>query len=283
MELSLNIKGQLTLLNRPHILAIVNLTPDSFYDGGKYQGEGQFIHRVEQCLAEGADWLDLGAQSTRPGAKEIGADAEWELLAPRLRWLQEHHPTIPLSIDTYHASVAARALDAGAALINDIGGGTLDPDMFATIARYRVPYVLMHTPAHPRAMQQHTAYGDVVGDVMGHLAKQRRKLLDLGVNDVIIDPGFGFGKTTEQNFQLFEAIPEFLRLFTHPLLVGVSRKSMVYKTLGTTAADALPGSLALHALAAWQGAHILRVHDVAETVQVVKMVSSVQNPRHAGT
>lgn len=281
MELSLNLKGQLIALNRPHIMAIVNLTPDSFYDGGRYQGETQFVQRVEQCISEGADWLDLGAQSTRPGAQEIGAAAEWKMLAPRLKWLQEHMPHVPVSVDTYHAEVAARAIDAGAALINDIGGGTLDSEMFNTIARYRVPYILMHTPAHPSQMQNHTQYTDVVGEVVSHLAKQRRKLLDLGVNDIILDPGFGFGKTMEQNFQLFQSLPELLHLFENPILVGISRKSMVYKASGITPDQGLPGTLALHTLAAWQGAHILRVHDVAETVQVLKMVSYVQNPGHA--
>lgn len=281
MLLSLNLNGRLMPLDRPRIMGIVNLTADSFYDGGRYLKEADFIQRAQACIREGADILDLGAQSTRPGAAEVGAEEEWNQLRPRLEWLVKHHPEVPVSVDTYHASVAEKAAGAGAAMINDISGGTFDPEMFSVMARIRLPYVLMHTPGRPENMQNQTGYKNVVTEVTSHLARRLRQLLDLGLNDVVIDPGFGFGKTREQNYRLFAALPHFVQTFNRPVVVGISRKSMVYGLLGKGAEEALEGSTALHALALSAGAHLLRVHDVAAAADVVKVVTSVQNPANA--
>jgi dihydropteroate synthase len=259
-------------------MGILNLTPDSFHDGGAWNDTGRAVAQAERMLREGADVLDLGAQSTRPGAEQVGADEEWARLAPVLSALRNAHPDALLSIDTFHASVARRALDAGADLINDVSGGDADPEMWKVVADARAPYVLMHMQGTPATMQANPTYTDVVSDVYQNLQTKLFRAYDAGVTDVIADVGFGFGKTVAHNYALLDALPEFQALQC-PLLVGVSRKSMIQKVLDVPSDDALNGTTVLHAWAVDRGAHLLRVHDVAEAVEVVKLHAALQDSR----
>ena len=267
---TINCRGRLVSLSRPKVMAIVNLTPDSFYSGSRCPSADEALARAEEALAQGADILDLGAYSTRPGAAEVSADEEWKRLQPVLTEIRQRHPQAIISIDTFRSSVAEQAVGAGADIINDVSGGTLDEQMLATVARLQVPYVLMHMRGTPATMQQHTNYGNLFADVVAELSQQLRRLTDLGVHDVIIDPGFGFAKTLEQNYELFARLAEF-SIFNRPVLVGISRKSMIYKLFGITPEQSLSATAALNMLALHGGASILRVHDVPEAVQVVKM------------
>jgi dihydropteroate synthase len=251
-------------------MAIVNVTPDSFYSGSRCPSTEAALARAEEALVQGAEILDLGAYSTRSGAAEVPAEEEWQRLQPVVTKLRRRHPQAVISIDTFRSSVAERAVDAGADIINDVSGGTLDEQMFASVARLQVPYVLMHMRGTPATMQQHTNYNNLVADVMSELSQPLRRLTDMGVHDVIIDPGFGFAKTLEQNYELFAHLAEF-SVFDRPLLVGISRKSMIYKLFGITPEQSLCATTALNMLALQGGASILRVHDVPEAVQVVKM------------
>ena len=259
-------------------MGILNLTPDSFHDGGAWNDTGRAVAQAERMLREGADVLDLGAQSTRPGAEQVGADEEWARLSPVLTALRKAHPDALLSIDTFHASVARRALDAGADLINDVSGGDADPEMWKVVADARAPYVMMHMQGTPATMQANPTYTDVVSDVYQNLQTKLFRAYDAGVTDVIADVGFGFGKTVAHNYALLDALPEFNALQC-PVLVGVSRKSMIQKVLDVPSADALNGSTTLHAWAVDRGAHILRVHDVAEAVEVVKLHNALRESR----
>lgn len=267
---TINCRGRLIDLSLPKVMAIVNVTPDSFYSGSRCPSTEAALARAEEALVQGADILDLGAYSTRPGAADVPADEEWQRLQPVVTELRRRHPQVVISIDTFRSSVAERAVDAGADIINDVSGGTLDDQMFATVAQLKVPYVLMHMRGTPATMQQHTIYNNLVADVMSELSQPLRRLTDLGVHDVIIDPGFGFAKTLEQNYELFAHLAEF-SIFDRPLLVGISRKSMIYKLFGITPEQSLCATTALNMLALQGGASILRVHDVPEAVQVVKM------------
>ena len=267
---TINCRGRLIDLNRPKVMAIVNVTPDSFYSGSRCPSTDEALARAEEALAQGADILDLGAYSTRPGAAEVPAEEEWQRLQPVVTELRRRHPPVVISIDTFRSSVAERAVEAGADIINDVSGGTLDDQMFATVARLQVPYVLMHMRGTPATMQQHTNYNNLVADVISELSRPLRRLTDMGVHDVIIDPGFGFAKTLEQNYELFAHLAEF-SIFDRPVLVGISRKSMIYKLFGITPEQSLSATTALNMLALQGGASILRVHDVPEAVQVVKM------------
>ena len=267
---TINCRGRLIDLNRPKVMAIVNVTPDSFYSGSRCPSTDEALARAEEALLQGADILDLGAYSTRPGAAEVPAEEEWQRLQPVVTELRRRHPQAVISIDTFRSSVAERAVEAGADIINDVSGGTLDDQMFATVARLQVPYVLMHMRGTPSTMQQHTNYSNLVADVISELSRPLRRLTDMGVLDVIIDPGFGFAKTLEQNYELFAHLAEF-SIFDRPVLVGISRKSMIYKLFGITPEQSLSATTALNMLALQSGASILRVHDVPEAVQVVKM------------
>lgn len=252
------------------MMAIVNVTPDSFYSGSRCPSTEAALARADEALAQGADILDLGAYSTRPGAAEVPADEEWQRLQPVVTELRRRHPQAVISIDTFRSGVAERAVDAGADIINDVSGGTLDDQMFATVARLQVPYILMHMRGTPATMQQHTNYNNLFADVIGELSQPLRRLTDLGVHDVIIDPGFGFAKTLEQNYELFAHLAEF-SVFNRPVLVGISRKSMIYKLFNITPEQSLSATTALNLLALQSGASILRVHDVPEAVQMVAM------------
>ena len=258
--------------NTPLIMGILNVTEDSFYDGGKYRTEEAVLNRAAQILAEGGDIIDIGAMSTKPNAKELPEEGELTKIIHTVRLLRGRFPDAVISVDTYRATVAKAAIESGADIINDISGGTFDPDMIPTVGKLQVPYVLMHTPAKPAEMQQHTEYKDILGEMLQFFGRQIEKLHEHAVHDIILDPGFGFGKTLEQNYFLMKNLEAFHEL-GYPLLVGISRKSMIYKLLGTTPHHALTGTIALNTVALMKGAAILRVHDVKEAVETRKIVS----------
>lgn len=272
---SLNLRGTLMSLDTPCIMGILNITDDSFYPNSRVNSTLAACHRAAQMLDEGAHILDVGATSTRPGAALSTPDQEWQRLKPALGELRKNFSHAAISVDTYHSVVAQQAADMGADIINDVSGGTFDAHMFETVAKLRLPYILMHTPAPPAVMQQHTDYKHVVQEVIFDLSQKIQKLHALGLNDVVIDPGFGFGKTIEQNFIMLKQLSDF-SILNKPMLVGVSRKGMIYKTLGTTPDKALNGSSVLHTIALERGAHILRVHDVKEAAEVIKLVKALQ-------
>ncbi|GAB5558092.1 MAG: dihydropteroate synthase [Schleiferiaceae bacterium] len=252
-------------------MGILNITPDSFYDGGKLSGPGQVLAQAHKLVAEGAHILDIGAYSTRPGAEDISIAKEWERLESVLDLLKENLPNTPLSVDTFRSDIARKAVEKGAHIINDISGGDLDPEMFDAVAEMSVPYVCMHTRGTPQNMTQLTDYDDLVGDIILDLSKKINTLRDKKVNDVIIDPGIGFAKTPQQNFELIARLAEF-SVLDEPLLIGLSRKSMIYKTLDVTPEESLNGTTVLHALALERGAKILRVHDAKEASQAITLL-----------
>lgn len=252
-------------------MGILNVTEDSFYDGGKYTTETAVLERATQILSEGGDIIDIGAMSTRPNALEIPENEEISRIVKAVKVVREKFPEAVLSIDTYRASVAKVAVEAGADMINDISGGTFDPDMIPTVGELQVPYCLMHTTAKPSDMQQHTEYNDILADMLQFFGQQLEKLHAHHVHDIIIDPGFGFGKTLEQNYFLMDNLEVFQQLGL-PILVGISRKSMIYKLLGTTPDGALNGTTVLNTIALMKGTDILRVHDVKEAVEVRKIL-----------
>ena len=257
--------------SRPLVMGIVNVTPDSFYAGSRAMAADDIECRVRQLADEGADILDLGACSTRPGSEPPTADEELRRLELAMQCVRRAAPGIITSVDTWRASVARHCVEAlGVDIVNDVSGGTLDPDMWPTVARLGVPYVLMHMRGTPATMQSHTSYNDVVADVTAELADKLAALRQIGVERVILDPGFGFAKTLEQNYQLLAGL-ERLRELGAPLLVGVSRKSMIYKALGITPDEALTGTTVVNTIALMHGAHILRVHDVKAAVQAVAL------------
>ena len=253
-------------------MGILNVTEDSFYDGGKYRTDDAVLERATRILSEGADIIDIGAMSTRPNAIEIPENEELNRIVNATKLVRKHFPEAVISIDTYRASVAKAAVESGAAMINDISGGTFDPDMISTVGQLQVPYCLMHTTAKPSEMQQHTEYKDILADMLQFFGTQLAKLHENHVHDIIIDPGFGFGKTLEQNYFLMKNLEVFQQL-GYPLLVGISRKSMIYKLFGTTPDQALNGTTVLNTVALMKGADILRVHDVKEAVEVRKIVA----------
>jgi len=257
-------------------MGILNVTPDSFYVESRKQTEADIHARIETILEEGGGIIDVGGYSSRPGGADVSLDEEMERLAPALRILNRHYPDAVWSIDTFRAIIARRCVeDYGAAIINDISGGA-DAEMFATVARLQTPYILTHTTGTPQTMQQQTAYDNLIVDIRKYFADKVYALELLGVNDIILDVGFGFGKTLEQNYHLLRRLADFA-LFERPLLVGLSRKSMIYQFLGTTPADSLNGTTALHTLALLGGAHILRVHDVRQAVETVRLVDQYRN------
>ena len=274
---SLNLHGRLVVIDRPWVMGIVNVTTDSFYSGSRTIDEQSLAARVRQLVAEGADVIDLGACSTRPGSEPVPAGDEADRLAMALNVVQGVAPGVMTSVDTYRAGVARRCVDEwGADIINDISGGTLDGDMFATVARLRVPYVLTHMRGTPATMSQMTDYDDVAADVLEWMARRIDELRQMGVADVIADPGFGFAKTLEQNYELLSQLEAFHAL-NAPLLVGVSRKRMIYEALDCTADEALNGTTACNTTALLQGAHILRVHDVKAAVECRAIAGRMMN------
>lgn len=259
-------------MERPQVMGILNVTPDSFFEGSRTPGADSVEHRVRQMIADGADMIDVGGYSSRPGAPEVPVEEEMRRVALGVKAVRSVSADIPVSVDTFRASVARMAVEeCGADVVNDISGGALDSDMFAAVAAMRVPYILMHMRGTPQTMQQLTDYSDVAADVAAELSAPLRKLHELGVADVIVDPGFGFSKTLEQNYELMRGLPYVERVLGCPLLVGVSRKSMITRLCGITPAEALPGTIALNAAAILSGAAIVRVHDVAPAVQALRV------------
>lgn len=264
-----NCRGRLLDLSKPVVMGILNCTPDSFFDGGKHSASG-IIEKAEQMIRDGAVILDVGGQSSRPGAERISADEEWKRIEPVLQGLQRYHEKVFISCDTFYSDVAQRAIDAGVHMINDISFGRIDPALLSTVARNKVPYVLMHMQGEPQHMQANPQYDDVVQDVYRFFFDALYDLHQKGICDIIIDPGFGFGKTVAHNYALLKHLPLFKTL-GKPILAGLSRKSMINRVLNTAPVDALNGTTALNMLALQQGAAILRVHDVKEAVQSVRL------------
>jgi dihydropteroate synthase len=257
-------------------MAILNITPDSFYDGGSYQNEKKVLQKVEQFITEGADIIDIGAYSSRPGAIHISLEEEKSRLLPVLKTINTHFPKITLSIDTFRSEIAKISLEEGAEMINDISGGELDSKMFELIAHYKVPYVIMHMRGNPQNMQKNISEGEIVEEVENYFKNKLQILSNIGVNNVILDVGFGFGKSLNQNFDLLRNLSKF-KDFEKPLLVGISRKSMLYKTLETTPDKVLNATSVVHTLALLNGASILRVHDVQEAKEVVTILNKYFN------
>lgn len=273
----INVANRLLDLGEPQVMGILNVTPDSFYKESRKQSEAEIAGRAAQIVEEGAGIIDIGAYSSRPGAADVPEDEELRRLATALRIVRRTAPQAIISIDTFRASVAKACVEEyGAHIINDISGGKLDPDMFRTVAQLHVPYILMHMRGTPQDMQQHTDYGDITCDVLRHLGEQAEKLHEMGVADVILDPGFGFAKTLEQNYRLMAHLHDFKALQL-PLLVGISRKSMIYRLLDRTPQEALNGTTVLHTIALMNGANILRAHDVRQAVEAVKIVRKMQS------
>ncbi len=272
----LKVGNKLIDFSRPKIMGILNLTPDSFYDGGRYREEKQWLEQTRKMLEEGADIIDLGAVSTRPGAALVGIKEEQQRLLPPLKLLVRNFSEALFSIDTYHAETAARCVDNGAHLINDISGGTFDDKMFDTIARLQVPYILMHIHGAPQTMQLQPLGKNVARQVRTFFENKVAALQEKGVRNIILDTGFGFGKTLEANYELLKNL-ESTRIDNLPLLAGVSRKSMINKVLGTKASEALNGTTVLHTLALLNGANLLRVHDVKEASEAIALVEFYRN------
>lgn len=271
-----NVGGRLFDLSEPQVMGIVNLTPDSFHAGSRVQTEAAIAERTLQMQTEGASILDVGACSTRPGSHEISAEEEMARLRDGLTVVRREAPDMVLSVDTYRADVARMCVEEfGVHIINDISGGQLDARMFCTVASLRVPYILTHLHGNPFSDKQEQLEGDVLNHVFISLAERINRLRDMGVADIILDPGFGLGKTQRQNFALMRALPDF-REFGLPLLVGISRKRMVWQTLHTTPADALNGTTVLNTMALMAGVNILRVHDVAPAMEAVRLVKALR-------
>ncbi|MGE4287752.1 MAG: dihydropteroate synthase [Salinivirgaceae bacterium] len=267
----INCKGRLIDLSVPKVMGILNITPDSFYSKSRVSEKEQVKQIVAKMLADGADFIDVGAYSTRPGANFVSEEEEWNRVEPVLQLIQNEFPDTLISIDTFRASVAQRAVNHfGVALINDISAGCLDADMFDTVADLKVPYIIMHMIGTPQDMQQHVSYDHLMQDVFTYFAEKIERLKKLQIPDVIIDPGFGFSKTLEQNYEVLSKLDEFL-IFERPVLVGVSRKSMIYKQLNIEPERALNGTTVLNTLALTKGANILRVHDVKEAREAVEL------------
>ena len=272
----INVNGSLLDLSVPCVMGILNITPDSFYAGSRMQTEAEIIARAQQILDEGAGIIDIGAYSSRPNAENVSPHEEMERLRMGFEILRKTHPGAVISVDTFRADVARMCVEEyGVAIINDIAAGEMDTDMFRTVAELNVPYIMMHMQGTPQNMQKHPHYDNLLKEVFFYFAQKVQQLRDLGMKDIILDPGFGFGKTVEHNYELLAHLEEF-RIFELPLLVGVSRKSMIYRLLGGTPQDALNGTTVLDTICLLKGADILRVHDVREAVETVKIVEAMR-------
>lgn len=277
----INVNGSLIDLSTPCVMGILNVTPDSFYEGSRMQTEAEIARRVEQIIGEGAGMIDVGAYSSRPNAENVSPREEMERLRMGLAILRKVQPDAVVSVDTFRADVARMCVEEyGVAIINDIAAGEMDKDMFRAVADLNVPYIMMHMQGTPQNMQQHPRYDNLLKEIFLYFARKVQQLRDLGVKDIILDPGFGFGKTVEHNYELLAHLEEF-RVFKLPLLVGVSRKSMIYRLLGTTPQEALNGTTVLDTISLMKGADILRVHDVKEAVETVKIVEAMRRGKAA--
>lgn len=273
----INVNGKLMDLTQPQVMGILNVTPDSFYAASRKQTEEEIAARARQILDEGASIIDIGAYSSRPNAENISPEEEMRRLSAGLEIINKVCPGAIISVDTFRAEVAERCVkEYGVALINDIAAGEMDARMFETVAELNVPYIMMHMQGTPQNMQLTPHYDNLLQEIFLYFAKKVQQLHDLGVNDIILDPGFGFGKTLEHNYELMNSLEEF-RTFKLPLLVGVSRKSMIYKLLGGTPQEALNGTAVLNTIALMKGADILRVHDVQAAVEAVKIVEKIRS------
>ena len=272
--MTINCKGKLIDLTTPKVMGILNLTPDSFYDGGNYQDENGIFLQVEKMLTEGATFIDVGAYSSRPGAKHISEKEELQRSIPIVKKLIAKFPNILLSIDTFRSEVAKQCIEQGAALINDISAGEMDVKMMQTVGDLNVPYIMMHMNGTPQNMQQNPVYNNVTQDLLYYFSQKVALARSFGINDVVIDPGFGFGKTNAHNFQLLNEL-ELFKNIELPLLIGLSRKSMIYKTLNSDAQNALNGTTSLNTISLFKGANILRVHDVKEAMECVTLIQNL--------
>ena len=272
---TLNLGGRLIPLDTPKIMGILNVTPDSFYDGGKFPDEKEILKHVERMLADGADFIDVGGYSSRPGAEDIQIGEEVKRSIPVIKAIIKSFPESFISIDTFRTEVARQAIEEGAVMVNDISGGELDQGMFDLVASHHIPYVLMHMRGAPQTMNSMTSYENLLQEIIQYFQSKLNQLHALGLSDVVIDPGFGFAKTVEQNFELLNQL-DSLKILNQPLMVGLSRKSMIWRTLGTTSENALNGTTVLNTVALLKGASILRIHDVKEGVEVVKLINFVK-------
>ena len=273
---TINLNGQLIDLSNPVVMGILNVSPDSFFDGGRYTDEDAIVRRAEQMLEEGATIIDIGAVSTRPGAGTMSTKEELTRLLPAVTAVRKHFPDVFLSIDTFRSWVALRVIDeCGDCIINDISGGEFDNHMFETVGKLGLPYILMHIQGTPQNMQENPQYDDIIKDISSYFSEKVRKLTKAGVKDVIIDPGFGFGKSLEHNYDLLNRLDSF-KVFQLPVLVGVSRKSMIQKVLEVSAEESLSGTITANTLALLGGADILRVHDVKDAVESVKLFTKLK-------
>lgn len=272
--MTINCKGKLIDLSSPKVMGILNITPDSFYDGGKHKNETSILKHVECMLEEGATFIDIGAYSSKPNADFVSEAVELQRIVPIVEIVLKKFPEALISVDTFRSNVAKQCVEAGTTLINDISAGKLDENMLQTVANLHVPYIMMHMKGTPQTMQQHTNYNNLTKDVLFYFSERIAAAKALGIVDIIVDPGFGFAKTLEQNYELLNKL-ELFKMIKKPILVGVSRKSMIYKTLETTANDALNGTTVLNTIALQKGASILRVHDVKEAIETIKLVESL--------
>ena len=273
--MTINCKGNLIDLSVPKVMGILNCTPDSFFDGGKYKSESDILHQVEKMLDEGATFIDIGAYSSKPGADFVSEDEELQRLLPIIDLVLKHFPETLLSVDTFRSNVAQNAIENGAAIVNDISAGMLDENMLETVSKLQVPYVMMHMKGNPQTMQSLANYEDVVKEMMFYFSERINKVRSFGLNDIIIDPGFGFAKTVEQNYEVLQKL-DYFNILELPLLVGISRKSMIYKTLENSPQEALNGTTVLNTVALQKGANILRVHDVKEAIECVALVEKLK-------
>ena len=272
--MTINCKGQLVDLTLPKVMGILNVTPNSFFDGGRYNNDSEILSQVEKMLLNGATFIDIGAYSSKPSAEFVSEEEELQRIVPIVNLIMEHFPDTLISIDTFRSEVAKACIENGAAIINDISAGNLDAKMLETIAKYNVPYIMMHMRGTPQTMQTMTNYDNIIKEILFYFSERIAKARSLGINDLIVDPGFGFAKTLEQNYEVLQKM-ELFQMLELPLLAGVSRKSMIYKTLHSSPEEALNGSTVLNTIALTKGAKILRVHDVKEAMECVTLFNKI--------
>lgn len=270
----INCKGSLVDLSTPKVMGILNCTPDSFFDGGKYKDESQLLRQAEKMLTDGADFIDVGAYSSKPNADFVTETEELNRMVPVVKLLIKHFPDVLISVDTFRAAVAKASIESGAAIVNDIAAGLLDDKMLETVGALKVPYIMMHMRGTPQTMTKLTQYDDIIKEMLFYFSVRINTARSHGIDDIIVDPGFGFAKTTEQNYEVLQKM-ELFQITELPILAGMSRKSMIYKLLGNTPQEALNGTTVLNTIALAKGAKILRVHDVKEAVETIKIVSQL--------
>lgn len=273
---SINCHGKLVNLHKPHVMGVLNLTPDSFYDGGAYNSENAILTQVALMLNEGATFIDIGGSSSRPGSQIPSEKEEWSRIGKVITLIKQHFPEVLISIDTVYSSIAKRAVDSGVCMINDISAGLMDSRMIETVAVLKVPYLMMHMKGRPESMQNNPVYDNLLKEIIDFFSKQIALCRKAAITDILIDPGFGFGKTLEHNFELLAKF-DLLKIFGLPIVAGVSRKGMIWKTLDITPAEALNGTTALNMVALINGAKILRVHDVKEAMQCIKLFNKLDS------